>query len=64
MVINLIQKSLKSLTGPVLVTFSRSTKGVGKEKIVKIAHLELSQRLQGAVKSHAITGKIGRNPGL
>ncbi len=59
MVINLIQKSLKNLTGPVLVTFSRSTKGAGKEKNVKIAHLELSQRLQEAVKSQSITGKLG-----
>ena len=63
MIINLIQKSLENLTGPVLVTFSRSTKGSTKdstkEKNVKIAHSELSTRLQEAVKSQLLTGKLG-----
>ena len=55
MVINLMQKSLKNLTGPVLVTFCRST----KDKNAKITHSDLSQRLQEAVKSQVITGKLG-----
>ncbi len=55
MIINLIQKSLKNLSGTVLVTFSRST----KDKKVNIAHGELNSRLQEAVKSQHITGKLG-----
>ncbi len=55
MIINLIQKSLKNVTGPILVTFSYST----KDKNVKIAHGDLSHRLQDAAKSQLITGKLG-----
>jgi leucyl aminopeptidase len=53
MVINLIQKSLKNVSGATFVTFSRMT----KDKKVKMSHPELTQRLDLALKDKLITGK-------
>lgn len=53
MIINLIQKSLKNLSGATFVTFSR----MSKDKKVRMGHPELSQRLDLAIKDKLITGK-------
>src|SRR4051812_9330239 len=53
MLINLIQKSLKNISGPTLVTFSHQT----KDKKVKLFHPELFKRLEQAVQDKLLSGK-------
>lgn len=53
MVINLIQKSLKNVSGPVLVSFSHQT----KDKKVKLSRPELNQRLASAIQDKLLSGK-------